>query len=236
MSYLTKPAEFDREDAQFASCLEIAVNRLLKRIDPDLEPDDSYRRLLQDAVHNLARAELEINSGKREITHLRRLSVTDEATGILNRRGFTLALEQALERTRRFGETGILIMIDLDGFKQVNDNFGHSAGDMVLAGVALALKRNIRNLDVVARLGGDEFALLLTQVDPQNGRQKAGHLEEMVNNLTIPWGDQVIAVRASFGVETYGLKDDGSNLLDRADQEMYARKKSRATALTYAAD
>src|SRR5207249_7224356 len=85
------------------------------------------------------------------------LSFTDSLTAVANRRQLFLRLEQEFSRSVRFGDPLSLMMIDLDLFKQINDRYGHTVGDGVLRGVALALRRKVRKIDIVARYGGEEF-------------------------------------------------------------------------------
>ncbi|HEX2084139.1 MAG TPA: GGDEF domain-containing protein [Solirubrobacteraceae bacterium] len=102
---------------------------------------------------------------QRALSHVSRLSRTDELTGCLNRRGFVEEFEARLERHLRYDAPFGLVLIDLDGFKAVNDERGHAAGDALLCATAAALCGAVRGSDAVARLGGDEFAVLLDQSD-----------------------------------------------------------------------
>jgi diguanylate cyclase (GGDEF)-like protein len=92
---------------------------------------------------------------------LRDLSHSDSVTGVFNRRHFDVRLSEEIARARRFARPLSLLVLDLDGFKQVNDSFGHLAGDRVLRQVATFIKRSVRSIDVFCRLGGDEFAVLM---------------------------------------------------------------------------
>jgi GGDEF domain-containing protein len=114
----------------------------------------NYRRMLQDALSSAQQAREDLTDAQRRIATLEHLSRTDETTGLLNRRGFDLALETALARVRRQGECGVLVMIDLDGFKAINDQHGHRVGDLVLATVGTVLNRHTRFTDSAARIGG----------------------------------------------------------------------------------
>ena len=212
--------------------LRAVTNRLLSAIDPDSDPDVAYRKLLEGAIRDAASAQEALEKLGRELTRLRRLSVTDEVTGILNRRGFRKALERSLERARRQNESGILLMIDLDGFKQINDTFGHTAGDLVLASVATLLSRQTRQLDAVSRLGGDEFAVILTGTSQDLGTRKAKQLSDSLNALTVPWRGQSIKVAASVGIEYYGPDTDADAIMHQADLNMYSSKRSDTAPMT----
>ncbi|MCG8511195.1 MAG: GGDEF domain-containing protein, partial [Rhodospirillales bacterium] len=158
---------------------------------------------------------------------LERMVVTDPLTGLLNRRGIEEALRNGLAAARRYDEQGVLMSIDLDGFKFVNDTYGHSAGDTVLKQVARILLENVRETDSVGRVGGDEFVVILSRVPGELGMKRAGHLYEQLNNTLVNIDGRAILLRASFGAQIFGCDDDGDDLLNRADHAMYRNKRSR---------
>lgn len=114
-------------------------------------------RELENANQRLA---TEIAERKQAEEEVPRLSLTDELTSLLNRRGFLLLAEQALKTARRAKAVYALIFLDLDGLKRVNDTYGHRAGDAMIGNAAQVLKATFRDVDIVGRLGGDEFAIL----------------------------------------------------------------------------
>src|SRR5260370_29688258 len=125
-------------------------------------PREADRQVVLDwAMATVAEAEERLATLQTRIEYLEGLSVTDELTGLLNRRGFLAQLDRALASARRGGPHGVLMICDLDGFKQINDRHGHLAGDEVLCQVGGLLARHVRRSDTVARLAGDEFAILL---------------------------------------------------------------------------
>ncbi|MBI4184284.1 MAG: GGDEF domain-containing protein [Proteobacteria bacterium] len=156
--------------------------------------------------------------------------MTDELTGLLNRRAFESELRHAVAAARRYGEGGVLIYIDLDNFKPVNDRFGHAAGDHVLRQVARLLKASVRETDFVGRLGGDEFAVLLVRTSWEAGLAYAKRLERALNATYIPWSGATIKLKASFGAQRYGADDSERTLLHRADTAMYRAKRRRTNA------
>jgi len=162
------------------------------------------------------------------IAEMEHLASTDPLTSAYNRRGFQQEFERILAAAGRYLETGVLIYVDLDGFKPINDTYGHAAGDRVLCEVAGALHKNIRPHDLVARLGGDEFAVLLTRTDWKNGLKRAEFLKHTLNTLDVTWQDKHIAVRASFGCQRFGPEDCHKTLLIKADRAMYEAKRIRA--------
>ncbi len=186
---------------------------------------------IRDALATAVEAELCMAEQMERIAFLERLAISDELTGLLNRRGFEDALGRTIAAARRYGEHGVLVYVDLDGFKPVNDTYGHAAGDAALRHIAELLKDNVRPTDFVARLGGDEFAVLLTRTTWDDGLKRAENLDRLVNETSISWEGRTIHLKASFGIQTYGPRDDGHELLDRADEAMYRAKRLRAEVL-----
>ncbi|HZB90247.1 MAG TPA: GGDEF domain-containing protein [Stellaceae bacterium] len=202
---------------------ERGVARLLPAAPP--APDDQPA-LLDWALAAAAAAEQRIADLEERLAYLEGLSVTDELTAVLNRRGFGLELMRALAAAARGGPRGVLIVCDLDGFKAVNDLYGHRAGNEVLRQVADALRRRVRKNDVVARLGGDEFALLLIGASLANARRKCAALVRALD-ATPPVVDSTpIPMSASFGLTAFEGGEDPEALLHRADMAMYAQKRN----------
>ena len=201
--------------------LEIAgpLNLSLQRLDP--------RRVAQRALALAADAQQVIAEQAQRIRHLESLSQSDELTGLLNRRGFQQAFRRALDLAQRHGEEGVLCLIDLDGFKLVNDTFGHAAGDMVLRRVADILRCFTRDSDLVARLGGDEFAALLVHAKADDAERRALQVKCELNRANAVYGGRIVPIKASLGVIRYGPEADPSALLRAADQAMYGDKRSR---------
>jgi diguanylate cyclase (GGDEF)-like protein/PAS domain S-box-containing protein len=147
---------------------------------------------------------------------LRHLADHDALTGLLNRRGMDRALAQHVALGRRYGAQGALLVLDLDGFKAVNDSLGHAAGDELIVTCAKALRTRLRETDVLGRLGGDEFAVLL----PAEGEAEALTVAEKIVGIIRDVG----GVTASVGVTPFGDEPTPTSALDRADMAMYAAK------------
>ncbi len=161
---------------------------------------------------------------ERERTALHNLALGDPLTGIANRRSLLLRAEYEIARHTRARRTFALVMIDLDGFKRLNDRFGHAAGDDLLREVAVALQDSMRAQDTVARLGGDEFCVLA----PETGESGTGRLATRVAQAIGGVTAGVDAVRACVGVAVF--PDDGmtaSALLEIADQRLLDAKRER---------
>lgn len=195
-----------------------------------VEPENSA--FLTEVRNLAAQAEECIAEQEARIHHLESLTSTDELTGLLNRRGFMDGLNRALQSARRYEEEGVLSFIDLDGFKTINDTYGHPAGDMVLRRVGELLLSNIRKTDLVARLGGDEYAVLFIHAVKQVGRKRAEILRQILNNSTLTYGDASIPIRASIGSADYNGWSLPEELLRKADRAMYRQKHRRARNLS----
>jgi diguanylate cyclase (GGDEF)-like protein/PAS domain S-box-containing protein len=157
---------------------------------------------------------------------LRYLADHDALTTLINRRRFEEELERHLAQGRRYGMTGALLVLDLDGFKAVNDNHGHRAGDRVLRAVADALRHRLRETDVVARVGGDEFAVLLPRARPEEADRVCQSLEQGIpQEVPVPGGRRIeVSVGFAPFVEGAQSIDD---VLSAADASMYAVKSGR---------
>lgn len=151
---------------------------------------------------------------------LQHLADHDPLTGVLNRRRFEEELIRQLDRCRRYDEQAVLVMLDLDHFKSINDAHGHAVGDEVLETVAAALLGKVRSSDVLARVGGDEFALILVGVGPEQAPVTTNGLAAVVRDLEgLPLG-----TTASVGATVLRPTDRADEALFRADEAMYRVK------------
>lgn len=181
-------------------------------------------RLLAGALNYADETEQRIMELNARIALLESLTITDELTGLLNRRGFADVMQRNLLSAARYDEAGILAYIDLDNFKGTNDNFGHQVGDRVLRAVGRYLLQNVRATDYAARLGGDEFAILFVRAQQAPARERARQLVRGLNKLSIKSDDGKVSIRASLGLAYYDGEITADELLDRADRAMYADK------------
>lgn len=122
---------------------------------------------------------------EREVAHLRHLSEKDPLTGLANRRGFEAQIDRELERMKRYGGGLAVIALDLDGFKGINDTYGHGAGDALLQRVAATIRDTLRASDFCARLGGDEFVVLLPETDSDGAVVVAERLCAAIRGITL---------------------------------------------------
>ena len=188
-----------------------------------LPAPDGNQLLLAWALTSMAAAEQRVAALQARLAHLESLTVTDELTRLLNRRGFLSELTRALETVRTGGPPGVLMICDLDGFKDVNDRHGHNAGNRVLRELSASLIRQVRRTDAVARLGGATLASAIV---------KAARLEDAIANLGLFIEGAPIRISASFGVVSYDGSETEEVLLHRADMAMYEEKRRRVSRLS----
>jgi diguanylate cyclase (GGDEF)-like protein len=154
------------------------------------------------------------------------LALHDELTGLPNRRMFAASLDLAIEQARREKNTLALVVLDLDGFKKINDSLGHQAGDHVLREVSATLRKSIRTADTVARLGGDEFIIMAADMANEKTVQRFVEAIAKAIERPIVFSGQPILVTASLGIAIYpDDADDAIKLLRLADQRMYFLKR-----------
>ena len=220
-----------RNNAYTANPLDVAPvsQERLQQLcnDLGLAQEPIGQALVTEMLNFAAQAEQRIAEQDARINQLESLSMTDELTGLLNRRGFSFGLNRALQSARRYSEEGILAFIDLDNFKPVNDTYGHEAGDLILRRTGEILTGNVRKTDLVSRLGGDEFAVLLVHSQRRDGLARIAILDEKLNSTFYKYGDVRIPIRASFGAAHYSGWSEPELLMRKADRAMYKNKMSR---------
>ena len=173
-------------------------------------------------------AKYEVKKGLEQVNRrLEELATTDELTGLVNRRGFMAAISLETERARRYGSDLALAMIDVDGFKPINDACGHAFGDRVLAGVARAIKEGARETDLVARYGGDEIIMLMPSTDAQAAVNALERIRRSIAGRVVSDGQRSLEVTISTGISALDSKDLAAGpefLIRHADEAMYAAK------------
>jgi diguanylate cyclase (GGDEF)-like protein len=180
------------------------------------------------------------NAVNRE--RLRLAGLTDSLTGLYNRRHLQHRLEQEVNRAQRYGQTLSCLFVDADHFKQINDRYGHAAGDQVLTALAQRLRARLRTSDLPTRYGGEEFAVLLPQTDPASARFLADEIRRGVaaEPVVLDSGETV-AVTVSIGVAAMAAGDGrsaheaGETLLQAADAAVYQAKRDGRNRVVCAA-
>ncbi len=220
--------------------IEIGANRLLGRATwyhgsvngaVVLLRDKGKRSWNDDESAMLDAVAGQLAIGLRQIAdhrELERLSTTDALTGLMNRRAFTSSLEGAMERAVRNETPGVLLFVDLDNFKQINDTKGHETGDTVLREISELISSRNRKYDLVARLGGDEFAVWLDNAGVDLATRRAEEIVSVVGALAEKYSEPSSPLGASVGLAEF-LPESGETrraLLIRGDEAMYAAKRA----------
>lgn len=198
-------------------------------------------RQMQDTMtalkENLDESRREVERLRREVARARLDSLSDGLTGLINRKGFDQAMDACLA-TKPDVEAGpSLLMVDIDNFKKINDNYGHLFGDRVICMVADILKANVKGKDLAARYGGEEFVVLLPET-PEDGARAlaekirttiaAGRIRRQDSNQTLS------KITVSLGVSTYQQGESANEFFDRADKALYVSKREGRNRVTVA--
>lgn len=164
------------------------------------------------------------------------LAYTDHLTGCLNRRAFILRLQDELERVKRTERQMAMILVDIDLFKRVNDQFGHLAGDYVLRQFSECVKQNVRTYDFIGRYGGEEFIICLPESDAEHALVVAERMRKNIEELEIEYMGSKITVTGSFGVACYehDSTDNMDQLISKADKAMYIAKSHKNSVYQWA--
>jgi diguanylate cyclase (GGDEF)-like protein len=158
----------------------------------------------------------------------------DELTKVYNRRAGMTRLNEEFARAKRNGLTFSIAMVDADHFKNINDTYGHIAGDKILTHIATSLKVGLRECDIVARYGGEEFLILLPDTGGKMAAMPLDRLRSRLANNTFSFNGLQIPVSISIGVATISpLDDDPLQVIHRADNALYAAKKSGRNKVVY---
>lgn len=161
---------------------------------------------------------------QERVEQLDQLAHQDTLINLPNRRGFMRELERLIARVSRYGGSGAMLFVDLDGLKMINDSFGHRAGDEALIQVARLLSGGVRRSDVVARIGGDEFGILLENASEQSAHETATRLVDLICSCEFSHDGDELPLSVAIGVGMIGPDDTPDSVMARADEEMYRRK------------
>jgi len=187
-------------------------------IDYVVKPFNSPELLARVNTH------LQLKNAKKE---LHTLAFTDVLTGLYNRRKFIETLDQERARAFRYRENLSFIMIDIDHFKRINDNFGHDTGDKALKSFAEIVKSSLRETDFAGRLGGEEFGIILPQTDIKQTEIVAERIRTRIENESASKTEGIPAFTASFGIAQFHEdRNSSSTLTQDADKALYAAKES----------
>ncbi len=175
--------------------------------------------------HQLQALEGEAFELRRQVEQSRQQAMRDPLTDLPNRRAFEARLDEELARWRRFGSPLALVVYDVDDFKQINDVFGHKAGDRALALIGRILSESLRETDFIARYGGEEFVALLPGADAEAALKVADVMRHQVGQAGMHSHNRPVKITLSGGVAVVGEGESGEQLFERADQAMYQAKQ-----------
>ena len=190
----------------------------------EAELSPGVRAALSALMEEVHRLRGELDRSRRRIEHLERLADEDSLLPMANRRAFVRELSRMVSFAERYGNTGMVLYFDVNNLKQLNDQYGHAAGDAALKKIAEVLLANVRESDVVGRLGGDEFGVILVQVDEAGGREKAASLAALIAASPLEWGGKTIELSVAYGLNPLTGAGGADHALHAADQAMYQQK------------
>lgn len=192
---------------------------------PEAEITPRVRDALMSLMSEVEQLRRDVEKMRQRIRDAERLADHDPLLPVLNRRAFMAELSRVIAYGRRYKEPSGLAYFDIDNFKQVNDSFGHAAGDAALKHLAEIVGANIRETDVVGRLGGDEFGVILARTDEASAHAKAKSLALLISMHPLMMNGVEIPLSISVGAIGINGELDPQEALAQADQAMYLAKR-----------
>jgi diguanylate cyclase (GGDEF)-like protein len=193
---------------------------------PEAELTPKVRQALQQLMAEVYALRQELEEARQRVGYLEQLADQDTLAPVLNRRAFVRELSRMAAFEERYGTAGAVLYFDVNDLKEINDTYGHAAGDAVLKQVCEILLRDTRASDVVGRLGGDEFGVILAQSGLEPATAKAARLAEAIAAEKLVWEGERLPVSVAYGVHTLAASQGADDALDAADRAMYANKRS----------
>ncbi|MDT8384511.1 MAG: diguanylate cyclase [Gammaproteobacteria bacterium] len=207
------------------------------RLDAIREHLDQYRQAEESRQHQLEAQLAQLNSRvhgmenegenlRRRLQEKHEQAVRDPLTGLYNRLAYDDRIVQEFARCKRYGQPLVLMMVDIDHFKNVNDTYGHKAGDKALVLIAEQIRNNLRESDFLARLGGEEFVILMTETSLDSAIVAAGKLLKAVERCQFHYQNAQVVITISAGLAQLRKDDSTETLFQRADEAMYRAKQA----------
>lgn len=207
--------------------MEANITYLLAFIFAPISVTAALLGLIMMTVRRLAdEREQAITEANEATEHFRQLATYDELTGAYNRRLFMDRAEEELSQSRRNGQTFSLLLIDLDHFKKINDNYGHASGDEALRYASQCVRDALRDYDIFGRVGGEEFALVLSGIDQAQALQICNRLRETMEAGTLSHNQHHFGLTMSGGLATARSGDTVTSLISDADAALYRAKRA----------
>ena len=237
--------KFLRQKISYVSVIFVSGNSHPQDVEKGLDAGaDDYVTKPFDAVELLARIRTQLriknlNDQLRKANlSLKQLADTDDLTGLYNMRALYNKLDNEIERARRFNRCVGAIMMDMDHFKSINDNYNHIFGSFVLSEVGRIIQRNIRSIDLAARYGGDEFLILLTEIKLEGLKRFCERLHKSIGRHLFKREDASTQTTSSMGFTLYNPKTykgviNARCLIQKADNALYEAKNSGRNCIKY---
>ncbi|WFE68901.1 GGDEF domain-containing protein [Thiomicrospira sp. R3] len=208
-----------RTQQEVIDCVEKDILPCIKTLN---ESTDQLQKILNNSAEVIKKLQQELEDATQ-------LAKTDSLTGIANRRGFNEIIETQIESAKKKAATFSMLLIDLDHFKKVNDDYGHLVGDSALRYIAKLLRAQTKGHDQIARFGGEEFVILLNNINYENALRYAEKLRSAIENksLKIRDHDKPLRMTASIGIAMYQMGESADDLFKRADKTLYLAKTKR---------
>ncbi len=196
---------------------------------PPEEMTERVHHAIMSLMQEVESLRTELDRTNRRLREMEDVADTDALLPIPNRRAFVRELNRMISFAERYGTPSTLMFIDLNDMKNINDKYGHDAGDKALFHVARLLVDNVRTTDVIGRLGGDEFGVILAQADETVGSEKAKALADIITANPLELGGEAggdpVTMSLAFGTYTFRSGDKPDDALDKADKAMYENKR-----------
>ena len=201
-------------------------------------PEDSQHRALPECPVGKSdcAALTEIHALRQSFDEMSQLVRTDPLTGIANYRYFVMALEQEIERTQRSEQPTSLVMVDIDFFKKVNDDWGHEVGNQALVHITRQIQKTVRKLDIACRYGGEEFAIILPNTNLAASIPVANRIRQQIAETPLLVDNKPLSLTASLGIDTFlpGQTCTPEELVQRADHYLYQAKQQGRNQVCHA--
>ena len=193
------------------------------------DEEKSHRELLNELAETNSRlreTEVEANLLRTRLTEEHAQAIHDALTGIYNRLAYEERIEQEFNRWKRYKKPLVLIVLDVDHFKKINDTYGHSAGDKALKLIAQTLQKNLRETDFLARYGGEEFVILMPETDIESAMGVANKLRETIEAVKFNYQEKAVNITVSCGASQFQKGDKPETVFHRADTSLYHAKQN----------
>jgi diguanylate cyclase len=210
-------------------------NEILRLLSTVVMQAGGIQNTVEASHKDLVETRRALTSMQEELAETRQLLNEDALTGALNRRGLDQTLMREIARSQRLDTKLSLAMVDLDFFKNVNDQFGHEAGDQMLMHFANQIKSVLRKSDALVRYGGEEFTLVLPDTDERGALLVLGRLQQIMKRSPLKYEGREINTTFSAGIACLSADENGHSLLRRADEALYAAKNGGRNAIKVAA-